>query len=272
MYVTTNSKPTMTVWCNERHSPKARAFLSALFMHSIEWKIIIEPWLADLWCLVDFQEDVAISNTLIKLYYQTSNRPKVIYLGSVYTSPLVENWIFFKSPVNVTILHNWLDKHFQPSKTQSAPNVTMPAFALKNTHDASSSIPEAISAPVSASLPEVNKTNLPRWYTQPFKLTYWPNMSLYSDSPELVMLCSALMRDWSMRESVYLYNIQPSMVDILLQDAEAEGNLIYQNASSFSTPTQFNTSTADTPINNPKPHQDSSWGLLKRLFKKLGGI
>lgn len=256
------------VWSNDRHSNSFKAFFSALRLHSPDANYSDNAKLASLWCLVDGQQPFT---DLHWQYQMLSNRPKVVCLSSEDVQLPNPKWIYFKTPVHVRTLHNWMEQQiFDQSSNRLCQNTYTehddPLSRLMAT--SADAQPVTISASTQSNPPissAVTTQLLPRWQNEAFKLQYWPNVSAYSDSPEIVQLCSLLIHGWVKYDALSHIHLDKIIIVKLLRDAEAEQNLIYyldnQEASDANAVEQIDEVTAS--------EVNKSQGFFKKLFGKF---
>lgn len=225
------------VWSNQLDSTSFKAFLSTLSLSNIRWQVGQDYSSAHIWCLVDIEVE---GNQLSERYLNLLTKPKVVCLGSSFVSPPIAEWVFFKAPINRQALNNWLTKH----------------HFLHNPYQANASSVATHASPQSAE----------RWRVESFKLQFWPNVSNYTDSPEIVQVCSMLMRDWTSYATLLTSNLPETTIRQLLMDAEAEENLIYLPSSSTTTAVH---TTETAPKAQTLEQKDSAWGFFKGLFSRF---
>lgn len=233
----TSQNTPLLLWTNQPNNPSFKAFLSTLGLCKVNWQFQANPSHANVWCILDLEED---EQTLSNHYLELVNKPKVVYLGTQFVVAPIAEWVFFKSPINIQALNSWLTKHqFLNSAQSSVSPATVATVAGKE-----------------------------RWQTESFKLQYWPNVSNYTDNPEIVQICSILMRDWTNYATIATSHLPKSTIQQLLADAEAEGNLIYQPA--HERVAQVAGTSHDHAQSTPKAEQkDNAWGFFKGLFSRF---
>lgn len=227
----------MSVWCNDYEHSTFKAFMSALLLIDPCWEKAERFDKAVLWCLVG--EKTQLES--LKVAYRTLDySPKVVYLAQDFYVPPVSKWIFFKTPLNVRILHNWLkSQDFSEVSPDDESRKTNDGMHLERERDSS----------------VVKKE---RWRYNKFKLQYWPNVSQYSDSADIIRIISILLRDWKTYQELPQTELPPELIALMLNDAEEEGNLLYQ-------PTELK-SIREV---KPKDEEDKSWGFFKSLFNRF---
>lgn len=181
------------LWTNSKDDNAATAFMSAIKIQNHRWSWTENSSEADLWCVctdgADIAGAVAGYETLIK-------KPAVAFLSSGFSSMPYPEWVYFRVPLNVSVLHNWLT-----SKNLGSAQTTQVGSA--------------------------------RWLEQAFKLNYWPNVSAYSaGGSEIMMVCSRLLHGWCYYDDLLSFNVDKGTLDTMLADAVAEGNLVYGEDSS----------------------------------------
>lgn len=225
-----HNTPTLAVWSNQPDNSSFKAFLSTLTLCNVPWHVETRHDQAKIWCVLDLEDD---EDELANLYLNLFDKPKVVYLATQFKVAPIAEWVFFKVPINLQALTNWLTQHQFLHHGQ-------PATHYSTQH---------------------------RWLTEPFKLQFWPNVSNYTDSPEIVQICSILMRDWTNYATIATNHLPKTALQQLLADAEAEGNLIYQPA--HQRPTVAQTPTHADGKHAKAEQKDNAWGFFKGLFSRF---
>ena len=249
------------LWCNDFESSMFKAFMSALLIDNTNYDKVDQAEDADLWCLVN-----DYNPRLVELYQAIANPPKVIYLARNFHTPPISKWVFFKSPVNVSALLNWIHaQDFSPAEQKN-----------ENT-SATTLLPEDNALEQSRAATDVTTTTdatTNRWHNEAFKLQYWPNVTQYSDSPDIMIVCTTLLRDWTKFKDIPQTQLDPTIIEQLLIDAEAENNLIYQpvTSASDSSNNDDKAGMADSLSGHhgtTDESKDAGWGFFKSLFNRF---
>lgn len=178
------------LWTNARGHNAAVAFMSAIRIQNHRWVWTHDKDEAALWCIC---ADKPIPDIVTNSYALLSQKPLVAYLSNDFTNIPFSEWVFFRVPLNVKILHKWLEtQKLLPEKADMA-------------------------------------TSNVKWLHNPIKLSYWPNMSTYNGGSDLVMVCSRLLHDWCRYDDLLAFNINQGTLDGMLKDAVDEGNLVFQD-------------------------------------------
>lgn len=220
------------LWTKQPKKPAAIALMSGLKIYSSQWQWVDKPVDADLWCVNVDADDVDV---LAQLYRQArSPKPKVIYLAGSFTPMPISHWVYFKTPLNVRVLHKWLAANDFPAANTSQPDTSADETSLQST---------------------------PKWKTHNFKLTYWPNVTQYAGGAEIMMACSLMMHDWCEYNQLIPFNIDDKTLTKLLIDADNEGNLKY-----YSKPALVGEQTERNNNNEPEA---KGWGIFKKIFNRF---
>lgn len=177
------------LWTNARDDNAATAFMSAIKMQNARWEWTDDSAEACLWCICnDGGRDISQA---VASYASLMDKPSVACLSSGFATMPYPEWVYFRVPLNVSVLHSWLSSKQLNIADQ------------RNTQDA-------------------------QWRSQLVKLNYWPNVSDYvNGGSDIMMVCSHLLHGWCQYDELLAFNIDKSTLDVMLSDAADEGNLVY---------------------------------------------
>lgn len=224
------------VWAEHSEDNSVKAVISSLKLYHSRWIRVSSYEDAALWCVSSDVDDV---KTIWEHYRSIpAPKPEVVFLASEFKPMEGSRWVFFKTPLNVRVFHRWLRaKGF------------LSEHDVFNATDASANVQEFVHA---------------RWKKESFRIRHWPNVTQYSNSPNLVVMCSMMMHEWCSYSKLIPFNIEQKILEKLLADAEQGGNLIYrdkveegyhQGGSADKTP----------PVSKALRKK----GLFRRLFDKF---
>lgn len=161
--------------------------------------------------------DKADINRIAAYYDILANKPLVAHVSPKFNTMPYAEWVYFPMPLNVDVLNNWL-----ASNQLAAPK--------KSVDDS--------------------------WKHRSFKLSYWPNMSMYEHGgSEFIMACSHLLHGWCRYEQLLRYDVKQEILDVMLFDSVSEGNLIYNDGF-----------VDEVDISDTK---SSNQGMFSSLFKRI---
>lgn len=216
------------------HNPNSIAstiLMSGLRIFSQQWKWCDNPEEADLWGIDAKADDI---EGIARTYRLCPDpKPKVIYLAESFTPMPVSHWVYFRIPIKISVLHKWLvSNHFVPDLTQD-----------------------------DKVLSEQGGTN-PKWKTYRFKLKYWPNITQYAEGAEIMMVCSTMIHNWCEYNQLTPYGIDERILVKLLDDADKEGNLVYQSEP-------IPDGRPENYAENQKKSKSMGLGIFKRIFSRF---
>lgn len=222
------------IWTEHPDNHSVKAVISGLRLYRSDWKKTSAYEEAALWCIASDTDDV---DSIYKNYQSIpSPKPEVIFLASAFKPMMDSHWVFFKTPINVRIFHKWLSsKGFQSE------------------HSVLSSV-------------AADDVSVARWRKEQFKMSRWPNVTQYSNSPNLIVMCSMIMHDWCDYSKLIPLNIEEEVLERVLNDAEKDGNLIFRKKSSQA---DAEAAQAIKDEVNKKSRKRKSKGLFRKLFEKF---
>lgn len=200
--------------------------MSSLRLYSLHWRWSDSREEADLWCINAETDNI---EELEQFYRSCSGqKPKVIYFSEQFVPMPVSRWVFFKIPLNIRVFHRWLLANGFASTT------------YKNEDNS-------------------NEKNIDeKWKKYRFKLSYWPNITQYTEGADIMMVCSMMMHNWCDYKQLIPFNIDEKILTHLLDDAEKEGNLQYDRQSS----------TLTNSLKEPST-KNENMGLFKKIFSRF---
>lgn len=215
------------IWAEHPNDHSIKAVISGLKLYRSDWQKTSSYKDAGLWCVSASIDNV---DSIYENYRSIpSPKPEVIFLAPEFKPMADSAWVFFKTPVNVRIFHKWLSSRgFQPE------------------HDGSS-IPST-----------TVQVTVARWKKEVFRMNRWPNVTQYSDNPNLIVMCSMAMHDWCDYSKLIPLGIDEKVLERILNDAEQSGNLTFREK----TPVINSTDT-------DKPKKKRTKGLFRKLLEKF---
>ncbi len=184
------------VWASDRDTDASRAFMSALRLRPERWTWVDRPEKAGWWVV-----DGTIARdrgSLIDLHARC-DQPRVAFLAQNLVDLPHPGWTYFRTPLRVPVLFKWLDSQ----------------LARRRHFDG------AVEAPgLAASAPDAP------WRRHRFRLRQWPNVSRYGDTLEIATTCAQLLRQPHDVAAALAHGIAHDVLERLLADAHAAGNLI----------------------------------------------
>lgn len=201
--------------------------MSSLRLYSLHWQWCDSQEEADLWCINAETDNI---KELEKFYWRCSEKkPKVIYFSEQFVPMPVSDWVFFKTPLNIRVFHRWL----------------LANSFVSTVYDNKS---------------DSEKNADKKWKTHRFKLTFWPNITQYAEGADIMMVCSMMMHDWCDYNQLIPFNIDEEILTHLLNDAEEEGNLRYEQKKLI----------PDNSSKAPSVKEDNeNLGLFKKIFSRF---
>lgn len=214
------------IWSNNTETSIITAFRSLTNLLLPGWGWTDNAEAADLWCL-DLENEPQTAQITARYRACSEPRPKVIFLSHEFAAAPVPDWVYFRSPVNSSVLTAWLWANGFSADASQAPS----------------------------------ETGDSRWKANSFRLKRWPNTTDYSDDPAIVLACGAMLRNWHTQETVLQLGIDADMLSRLLDDAEKADNMEYRQEQQSD-----NTSDTPTPAPADKSKSPGMWGKLKGLI------
>lgn len=223
------------VWSNSTSSSAIIAFKSLMHVQFPKWEWADASEKAGLWCLDLTASDI---EQVVANYQNCKDpKPKVIFLSREFAVSPVSDWVYFRCPVNPNVLNAWVKA---------------------NGFDVGADDEKASSG---NALPSADTGT---WRARAFRLLTWPNTTDYSDSPNIVFACGALMRDWHTEAMIGTLGVDVEVLEKLLDDAEREGNIMYKNVT---LDVEINSLFSDLPKNESTQAKSTGmWGRLKGLI------
>lgn len=223
------------VWSNNTLSSVIIAFKSLVHVQFPTWEWTDASEKAGLWCLDLTAPDI---EQVVANYQNCKGpKPKVIFLSREFAVSPVSDWVYFRCPVNPNVLNAWV---------------------RANGFEVAGEGGDASSAN------EVSAADIGTWRTRAFRLLTWPNTTDYSDSPNIVFACGALMRDWHTEAVIGTLGVDVEILEKLLDDAEREGNITYKN---LTLDVEIDSLFSDLPEKKPTQVKSTGmWGRLKGLI------
>lgn len=220
------------LWISNPDSVLSKVLISGLKLFSTKWERCDDPINASLWCIDASVDDI---DSMVEHYSRCSEpKPRVIYLAETFTPMPVSQWVFFKSPINIRVLHKWL-----------LSNKYIPDFAHEQD---------------TTDKPQKNK---PKWQLYRFKLCYWPNVTQYTDGADIMMVCSMMMHDWCEYSQLIPFGIDEEILLRMLDDADKEDNLMYQSEP-------IDASQPDTAVaESEQEPEKGGLGIFKKIFNRF---
>lgn len=181
-------KREFTVWTGAQDSNRVKAFRSALLLRRKEsWRWVNAPDQANLWVL----DDNFPLEEYVELYNDTANKPAVAIITpenctSTPSCTHPQQWQHIHTPISVNLIFKWLDTAFSGAQAEDNNN---------------------------------NNDSVRPWLTQNFKLSAWPDVSKYSSSSNVVLICSKLLNGYHSYQSVLAWGIDRQTLNHILSDA-----------------------------------------------------
>lgn len=192
------SKPCLA-WSSEPSLPHSRELMETLKSRNPAWDWAADAASAPLWALEDLSEGNCQAYKAAYAAAEGARKPRVIVLSDRFvTGDNLPPYVFFKTPLNKTVLAHWLTRN---------------GFA------------EAEDAEPASAAPAANGGRA-RWKTGKFKLKTWPNLSEFNGDLAVVGLCGSLiMAPMSYRQALG-FGVAPETLDALLRGADQRGLLL----------------------------------------------
>lgn len=203
--MTTESQPSKPclAWSSEPSLPHSRELMETLKSRNPAWDWAADAASAPLWALEDLSEGNCQAYKAAYAAAEGSRKPRVIVLSDRFvTGDNLPPYVFFKTPLNKTVLAHWLTRNGF-AEAESAPPPSGQGAAAG---------PSANDGPA-------------RWKTRKFKLKTWPNLSEFDDDLAMVGLCGSLILTPMSYQQALGYGIAPEALDALLRGAEKRGQL-----------------------------------------------
>lgn len=221
-----------SIWTNNSDANTLKAFRSLTNLRLPDWDWTDNAETADLWCL-DLSRKEDVMQLTVRYRACGQALPKVIFLSHEFAAAPVPDWVYFRSPVNLGVLVAWLQAN------------GLDTGAGAQSGDAATSESE-------------------RWKKHAFRLKIWPNTTEYSDSPNIVFACGAMLRSWHTLETASQLDIEENVLHRLLTDAEKAGNMEFKQDSTGNA--QQAATTHEQTDQNKKSKTTGMWGKLKGLI------
>lgn len=225
------------LWASHQDAMLMTTLMSGLRVFSKHWQWTGDWQEANLWAVDVETDDIKV---LEQRYHECGEpKPKVIYLAENFMPMPVSRWTYFKSPLNIRVLHKWmLSQGFETTR--------------KNYH-----------ADV------LEKDTDAKWRTHRFQLMYWPNITQYAEGADIMMVCSVMMHDWCDYNQLIPFNVDDEILAKLLNDAETEGNLIYYSNDELSDEEIKPIEAEKDEVKEEVKQESENLGLLKKLFNRF---
>ncbi len=223
-----------TVWASDRDTDVSRAFMSALRLRPERWTWVDRPEKAG-WWVVDGTASRDRGN-LLDLHARC-DQPRVAFLAQYLTDLPHPGWTYFRTPLRVPVLFQWLDSQLA---------------RRRHLRDATDTTKGPV--PAEAAMP---------WHQHRFRLRQWPNVSRYGDALEITTTCAQLLRHPHDLAGALAHGIAPDVLERLLADAHAAANLILDTTAAATAPVP----AAAVEVGDAAATH--AWGLVKRVLRRF---
>lgn len=197
-----------SIWANTTDNNAAKSLMSGLKMHNQVWHWQQQAEQASIWCV---NTDIDDLNSIRTMYKDIAgSKPFVIFLGRKAPKRTGNNSVFFRSPLNLKSLHQWLDSH---------------QHLFQTTHDVPVSPKDSAAA---ASEVVMNSAKKPRWKIEKIKISKKPRSFEGDNHVMTTQLYRYLMKDWRDYYQAVLFCEDEELVSQILQREEKQGNIVYE--------------------------------------------
>lgn len=210
-----------SIWFYDYDAQPSMLYRSAMILRQEKWQYVQHKQDAKWW--VVYAPTKAIEQEIMALYKQQSVKPIMVILKDEGRSEYHPSWAVLRMPLNYVTFFKWLDEL---------------AGQLSNGELSSGELSTELNAEpqnMPSDVDDSKNFEQESWYSEPFRLSRWPNVARFGDDMKVVLFCSKMLRGFCTREQLVALGMDNQQFVSLLSTADAAGTVVYRTHKDFAT-------------------------------------